>query len=191
MPEYRRAYVPGGTFFLTLVTYHRTPLFSDPENISRLRRAIAKTRTERPFEITGAVVLPEHIHFLWTLPPDDSDYSQRVSRMKILFTRSLRGRRSLPQNVSASRRKHRESDVWQRRFWEHTIGDEADLEKHLDYIHYNPVKHGLVSCPHKWEYSSFRKWLERGNYEANWGCSCDGRQPQVPDFAEIAQKVGE
>ena len=111
--------------------------------------------------------------------------------MKILFTRSLRGRRSLPQNVSASRRKHRESDVWQRRFWEHTIGDEADLEKHLDYIHYNPVKHGLVSCPHKWEYSSFRKWLERGNYEANWGCSCDGRQPQVPDFAEIAPKVGE
>jgi putative transposase len=101
MSEYRRAYLPGGTFFLTLVTYHRTPLFSDPENISRLRSCVAKTRTERPFEITGAVVLPDHIHFLWTLPPDDSDYSQRVSRMKILFTRSLRGRRSLPQNVSA------------------------------------------------------------------------------------------
>ncbi len=95
----------------------------------------AKTRTERPFEITGAVVLPDHIHFLWTLPPNDSDYSQRVSRLKILFTPSLRGRGSLPQNVSDSRRKHRESDVWQRRFWEHVIKDEADQERHLEYIH--------------------------------------------------------
>ena len=107
MPEYRRAYVPGGSFFLTLVTYHRTPLFSDPENISHLRRAIAKTRTERPFEITGAVVLPDHIHFLWTLPPNDPDYSQRIARLKILFTRSLTGRRSLPQNLLDSCRKHR------------------------------------------------------------------------------------
>ncbi len=191
MPEYRRAYVPGGTFFLTLVTYRRTPLFSEPENISRLRCAIAKTRTERPFEITGAVVLPDHMHFLWTLPPNDSAYSQRVSRMKILFTRSLRGRRSLPQNVSASRRKHRESDVWQRRFWEHSITDEADLERHLDYIHYNPVKHGLVSCPHLWEYSSFHRWVDTDIYKVDWGCACGGRQPQLPDFAEIAQRVGE
>ena len=191
MPEYRRAYLPGGTFFLTLVTYHRIPLFCDPENISRLRSCLAKTRTERPFEITGAVVLPDHIHFLWTLPPDDSNYSQRVSRMKILFTRSLRGRRSLPENVSASRRKHRESDVWQRRFWEHSIRDQTDLERHLDYIHYNPVKHGLVSCPHLWEYSSFHRWVEKDGYKHDWGCTCGGRQPQVPDFAEIAQKVGE
>jgi putative transposase len=191
MPEYRRAYLPGGTFFLTLVTYHRTPLFSEPENISRLRSCVAKTRTEMPFELTGAVVLPDHIHFLWTLPPDDSDYSQRVSRMKILFTRSLRGRRSLPENVSASRRKHRESDVWQRRFWEHSIRDEADMERHLDYIHYNPVKHRLVSCPHLWEYSSFHKWVEKDGYKNDWGCSCGGRKPQVPDFSEIAQRVGE
>jgi putative transposase len=191
MPEYRRAYLPGGTFFLTLVTYHRTPLFSDPEKISRLRSCVAKTLRERPFEITGAVVLPDHIHFLWTLPPDDSDYSQRVSRIKILFTRSLRGRRSLPENVSASRRKHRESDVWQRRFWEHSIRDQTDLEKHLDYIHYNPVKHGLVSCPHLWEYSSFHKWVEKDGYKNDWGCICGGRNPQVPDFSEIAQRVGE
>lgn len=191
MPEYRRAYLPGGTFFLTLVTYHRTPLFFEPENISRLRSCVAKTRTEMPFELTGAVVLPGHIHFLWTLPPDDSDYSQRVSRMKILFTRSLRGRRSLPENVSASRRKHRESDVWQRRFWEHSIRDQTDLEKHLDYIHYNPVKHGLVSCPHLWEYSSFHNWVEKDEYKNDWGCTCGGRKPQVPDFSEIAQRVGE
>ncbi|MGK7873231.1 MAG: transposase [Xenococcaceae cyanobacterium] len=135
--------------------------------------------------------LEVQIHFLWTLPPDDSAYSQRVSRLKILFTRSLRGKRSLPGNISASRRKHRESDVCQRRFWEYTITDEADLEKHLDYIHYNPVKHGLVSCPHLWEYSSFHKWVDRDRYKVDWGCVCFGRQPLVPDLAEIAERVGE
>ncbi|BAY09376.1 REP-associated tyrosine transposase [Calothrix sp. NIES-2098] len=105
-------------------------------------------RKELLFEITAAVVLPNYLHFIWSLPPDDSNYSQRVSRFKVLFTRYLREKRSLSQDFSASRRQHRESDVWQRRFWEHTICDEHDLHRHLDYIHYNPVKHGLVSCPH-------------------------------------------
>ncbi|HEY9602222.1 MAG TPA: transposase [Allocoleopsis sp.] len=191
MSQYRRAYVPGGTFFLTLVTYARKPLFSERQNISRLRSVVARTRVERPFEIVGAVILPNHIHFLWTLPSGDCNYSQRIARLKTLFTRSLRGRRSLPETVSDSRRKHRESDVWQRRFWEHTIRNEADLERHLDYIHYNPVKHGLVSCPHLWEYSSFHKWVERDGYEVNWGCTCAGRELQVPDFSAIAQRVGE
>jgi putative transposase len=182
MPEYRRAYVPGGTFFLTLVTYQRIPLFSESENICRLRLAIAKTRTERPFKITGAVILPDHIHFLWTLPSDDTNYSYRVSRFKILFTRMIRGKPSLPQNVSASRRKHRESNVWQRRFWEHVIRDESDMEKHLDYIHYNPVKHGLVCCPHLWEYSSFSRWVKTGRYRDDWGCICGGRKAKIPHF---------
>jgi putative transposase len=88
MSQYRRFYVPGGVFFLTLVTYHRIPLFSEVENISRLRKAIAKMRQEKPFDITAAVVLPDHLHFIWMLPANDSDYSQRVSRLKVLFTRS-------------------------------------------------------------------------------------------------------
>ncbi|MGK7935812.1 MAG: DUF433 domain-containing protein [Xenococcaceae cyanobacterium] len=96
-------------------------------------------------EVTAAI-LPDHLHFIWQLPPDDSNYSQRVSRLKVLFTRSLKRNKKLTLKVSASRRKHRESDVWQRRFWEQTIKNEADLQQHLDYIHYNPVKHGLVSC---------------------------------------------
>jgi putative transposase len=191
MPDYRRAYLPGGTFFLTLVTYHRQRLFAEPENVSRLRTAVAKTKIERPFDIVAAVVLPDHIHFLWTLPPDDCDYSGRVSRLKVLFTRSLRGYRSLPQNISASRRKHRESDVWQRRFWERNVRDEKDLAQHLDYIHYNPVKHGLVSCPHLWTASSFQRWVEGERYRVDWGCVCGGRQAQVPDFEEIATRVGE
>jgi len=191
MSQYRRSYVPGGVFFLTLVTYRRIPLFSEDENISRLRKAIAKMRQEKPFDITAAVVLPDHLHFIWTLPPNDSDYSQRVSRLKVLFTRSLREKSSLSVEIPASRRKHRESDVWQRRFWEHTIRDEDDLNKHLDYIHYNPVKHGLVSCPHLWTYSSFDKWVKAGRYQVDWGYRCGGNLPQVPDFRELEDKVGE
>lgn len=191
MSQYRRSYLPGGTFFLTLVTYKRIPLFSDSENVSRLRVAIARTRTERPFEITAAVVLHDHLHFIWTLPPDDSNYSLRVSRLKVLFTRSLRGKWSLPVKVSASRRKHRESDVWQRRFWEHRIIDDNDLHRHLDYIHYNPVKHGLVSCPHFWEYSSFHTWVKRDGYKIDWGCSCGWNLPQIPDFRELENYAGE
>ena len=191
MPEYRRVYVPGGTFFLTLVTYNRTTLFAKPENISRLRSALATVKSEMPFEIEGAVVLPDHIHFLWTLPPGDTNYSKRVGRLKVLFTRALRGRGKLPQHVSASRRRHRESDVWQRRFWEHTIRDEQDLKQHLDYIHYNPVKHNLVSCPHLWSHSSFDTWVRKGGYPADWCCAHHGKPSQPPDFTKIADIVGE
>jgi putative transposase len=191
MPEYRRNYIPGGTFFLTLVTYQRVPLFSNPENVNRLRFALSTTRLEMPFDILGAVVLPEHMHFLWALPPNDSNYSRRVGRLKVLFTQSLRGKKMLPRHVSFSRQKHRESDVWQRRFWEHTIQHETDLANHLDYIHYNPVKHSLVTCPHQWKCSSFHKWVKEGIYGTDWCCSCAGRQPQVPDFSQITEGMGE
>jgi putative transposase len=156
-----------------------------------LRTAVAKIKAEKPFEIVAAVVLSDHLHFIWQLPPDDFNYSQRVSRLKVLFTRSLRGKSALKQPVSVSRRKHRESDVWQRRFWEHAIRDEADLQQHLDYIHYNPVKHGLVSCPHLWEYSSFTKWVRQGRYPQDWGCVCGGREFKSFDFSEISGRVGE
>lgn len=191
MPKYRRAFVPGGTFFLTLVTYNRTPLFAKAENMTGLRSAVMTTKSEMPFEIEGAVVLPDHMHFLWTLPPDDTNYSRRVGRLKVLFTRALRGPRNLPQAVSNSRRKHRESDVWQRRFWEHTVRDEKDMKLHLDYIHYNPVKHGWVSCPHLWPHSSFHQWVKKKAYPENWCCMCHGESAQMPDFTNIADAVGE
>ena len=160
MPNYRRLYIPGGTYFFTIVTYCRRPLFKYAHNIDLLRIAIAKVKTERPFKIIAAVISPDHIHFIWQLPPDDSNYSQRISRLKVLFTRAYKSRNPSNLEISASRHRHRESDVWQRRFWEHLIRDEADLQKHIDYIHYNPVKHGLVSCPHLWEYSSFSRWVD-------------------------------
>jgi putative transposase len=178
MSDYRRAYVPGGTFFLTLVTYDRTPLFTTPERVEQLRAALNCVMQESPFTIPAAVVLPDHIHFLWTLPAGDTDYSRRVGRMKVLFTRSLH--HELSPEAGDSRRKHRESDIWQRRFWEHTIADEDDFERHLDYIHYNPVKHKLVPCAHVWPYSSFARWVRAGRYEAEWGCCCGDRRPRPP-----------
>lgn len=171
MPNYHRACTPGGAVFLTLVTFNRRPIFAEPENVQRLRYAMGTVKAEMPFDITAAVVLPDHLHLLWTLPPDDSDYSKRVGRLKVLFTRLLQGQGMLPQDVCLSRQRHRESDVWQRRFWEHTIRDEADWVAHVNYLHYNPVKHGLVRCPREWEYSSFHGFVARGMYEEDWGCS--------------------
>ncbi len=103
MPEYRRAHIPGSTVFLTLITYQRHQLFLTPVNIDRLRQACAIAMAEKPFTIDAAVILPEHVHFLWTLPPDDPDYSYRVGRMKVLFTRALRGANNLPEDVCESR----------------------------------------------------------------------------------------
>lgn len=175
MPNYRRARIPGGTFFLTLVTHHRKPLFQSSDRVQALRQAISQVKTEAPFEIVAAVVLPDHIHFIWKLPTGDANFSRRVSRLKVLFTRSQLGFGASATADSDSRRKHRESNIWQRRFWEHTIRDETDLENCLNYIHYNPVKHGLVSCPHQWQYSSFHKWVKHGHYASDWGCTCHGR----------------
>ena len=176
MPDYRRVYTPDGAVFLTLVTFNRRPIFAVPENVKRLRWAMATVKAEMPFDVTAAVILPDHMHFLWTLPPEDGNYSKRVGRLKVLFTQALRGKHALPQDVSISRQKHRESDVWQRRFWEHTIRDEADWIGHFNYLHYNPVKHGLVACPHEWEFSSFRRFVAAGVYGEDWGCDRAGRK---------------
>ena len=173
MPNYRRMYVSGGTYFFTIVTYQRQPIFTNLENISRLRKAIATVKKEMPFIIIAAVVLPDNLHFIWQLPPGDSAYSKRIGKMKVLFTQSLPEKEKSQQESSISRLKHRESNIWQRRFWEHTIRDEEDLENYLNYIHYNPVKHNLVSCPHLWQYSSFHSWVKNKGLDRNWGCVCN------------------
>ena len=191
MSIYRRAVIPGGTFFFTIVTYQRTPLFADPANVERLRAALREVRETDPFDFVAGVVLPDHLHFVWSLPRGDSNFSRRIGRMKVLFTRSIHGHGNLPREVSASRRSHRESDLWQRRFWEHTVEDEDDLENHLHYMHYNPVKHRLATCPHSWPYSSFRKWVRRGLYTPDWGCVCDGRKPVLPDLSSLDEEAGE
>lgn len=191
MSQYRRFYQKGGIVFLTIVTDNRQPIFNNPRNVDLLRKATATVKSEMPFHILGAVILPDHIHFLWQLPPDNADYSKRVGRLKALFTKLFKVENNLIQENSESRKKHRENNIWQRRFWEHTIKDEKDFEQHLDYIHYNPVKHNLVSCPHLWQYSSFNLWVKKNVYHQDWACICRGNKLKIPDFREIVNSVGE
>ena len=137
------------------------------------------------------MVLPDHLHWLIELPPGSADFSSRIGMIKAAFTRTLSPPDHEQQPTSASRRRRREGMVWQRRFWEHTIRDERDFEMHMNYVHYNPVKHGHATCPHLWPYSSFSRWVREGLYPADWACVCDGRARTPPDFDEIATTTGE
>ncbi|WPL18137.1 Transposase [Thiorhodovibrio winogradskyi] len=165
MSNYRRAYIPGGCYFFTVVTLNRAPLFCSEERVDLIRQALRKTMAQRPFKIDAMVILPEHLHCIWRLPPGDSDYSSRWREIK----------KSLSRNISTQTNSRNESLVWQRRFWEHAIRDEEDWSRHVDYIHYNPVKHGLTARPVDWPWSSFRRAVTRGWYDASWGnCEPDG-----------------
>lgn len=182
MPQYRRAFAPGGTFFFTLVTYDRQPFLCTEPARNLLRSAIALCRQQHPFVTEAFVLLPDHLHTLWTLPDDDADFAIRWGKIKKAFTQGWEGEEAV---VSASRQRNRRRGVWQRRFWEHLVRDQEDFNRILDYIHYNPVKHGLCACPHGWPYSSFRRWVAAGGYEADWGCSCDGQKSKPPDFSNL------
>ena len=164
MPEYRRCRVPGGTYFFTVaIAERRRSLLT--EHIQALRQAFRAARTARPFVVDAIVVLPDHLHCLWTLPPGDVDYSVRWAHVKSAFSmQMLSGERRC-----ASRIAKRERGLWQRRFWEHWVADEDDFRRHFDYIHFNPVKHGLVANAADWPYSSFHRYLGLGVYEGGWG----------------------
>ena len=168
--KYQRAFAPGATFFFTLVTYQRRPIFSSPEAVELLRFAIRKTMDNNPFLIVASVILPDHMHFIWTLPPGDSDYSTRWRLIKSNYTR-IWWHKSIEAQLSLSREKKGGREVWQRRFWEHLLRNETDLSRHIEYIHFNPVKQGLVKSPYEWEYSSFKKYGKNGIYSSDWGDS--------------------
>ena len=167
MPEYRRAYVEGGTFFFTVVTYKRRPIFANETAIETLHQCFLTVESRFPFFTDAMVILPDHLHCIWTLPNGDADFSMRGKRIKAAFTRGYTGARRA--SVPDSMRKKNESGIWQRRFWEHQIRDERDFSMHCDYIHYNPVKHGLVNLPMEWKHSSFGEFVERGVYPPTWG----------------------
>ena len=161
MSNYRRAFLPGGVFFFTVVTHDRNPLFSCGEGIEVLRMAFRKVKAVQPFDIDAMVVLPDHLHCIWRLPAGDSDFSGRWREIK----------KATSREIDARTDERRERSVWQRRFWEHAIRDEVDWRTHVDYIHYNPVKHGLVARPSEWPWSSFRRAVASGWYEPSWGAS--------------------
>jgi len=163
MVAYRRNFVPGGTFFFTVaLANRRSSVLID--YVDSLRSAFRLARKERPFSIDAIVILPEHLHVMFTLPPDDSDFPGRWRRIKSLFTRQ-----AIARGVSVARNEKGEYQLWQRRFWEHTIRNETDFARHADYIHYNPVKHGLVSQVLDWRYSSFHRYVRQGVLPADWG----------------------
>ncbi len=151
--QYRRSRVPGGTYFFTVVTQHRKPLLLKPVVHQRLKSAIATIKARHPFHIRGWCLLPDHMHFVWTLPPGDHDFALRWRLIK--------------HNVSTGTAIPR--GLWQKRYWEHQVKSEKDFENHLDYLHYNPVKHGYVEKASDWQHSSFHYYVKKGAYPENWG----------------------
>ena len=163
MPEYRRLRVPGGCYFFTVALANRhSSLLVD--HVALLRASVVRVRSLLPFEIDAFVVLPEHLHAIWTLPAEDDDYPRRWCAIKALFSRGL----SKGEPVGPSRRMRGERGIWQRRYWEHTIRDDRDYAAHIDYVHFNPVKHGLVGHVADWRYSSFHRSVARGIYPPDW-----------------------
>jgi putative transposase len=164
MPNYRRAFIPGGTWFFTVNLLQRRGNNLLVREIDLLRDTVRRVRHRYPFHVDAWVVLPEHMHAIWTLPPGDSDFSTRWRLIKSGFSRALPD----TESRSAVRRSAGERGIWQRHFWEHVIRDEVDYERHVDYVHANPLKHGWVRRVADWPYSSFHRYLSQGMYPADW-----------------------
>lgn len=162
MVQYRRAKSPGGTFALTFTLKERgSNLLTQYFDV--FKSCYSKAQARQPFETVAIVVLPDHVHVVWKLPKNDTDYSLRVRLIKHLFTRSL-----IKLGVDLKRRSNGERSCWQRRFWEHQVRDEQDLQNQIDYIHFNPVKHRLVGQVKDWPYSSFQRYVREGKLSLDW-----------------------
>lgn len=181
MSRYRRSAIPGTSYFFTIVSYRRRPILCDEPIRMALRCAIETTRHELPFAIDAWVLLPDHLHCIWTLPEGDADFPGRWSKIKRRASLSCRDEYREGRLLTRSRRKHRESTLWQRRYWEHVIRDDAEMAAHLDYIHYNPVRHGLVACAGDWPWSTFHGFVRRGIYSQDWAA------PPAHDAASMGE----
>lgn len=175
MTAYRRNRVPGGTYFFTVNLLDRNGDLLC-RHIENLRDAVRYARARMPFHIDAWVVLPDHTHCIWTLPEGDTDFSSRWRIIKAGFSKALP-----PGELrSASRTDKGERGIWQRRFWEHTIRNDQDYAAHVDYVHFNPIKHGLVAEVQNWPYSSFHRYVMQGIYPATWA----GGQQDLPQAGE-------
>lgn len=168
MSEYRRARIPGGTYFFTVVTYNRLPILTKETSRTILHNAWIDTCQRFPFETIAICLLPDHLHCIWKLPENDANYSIRWKEIKRLFTKNHLQEIGPGEKRNLSRQNRGEAAIWQRRFWEHTLIDEIDLETHIDYIHYNPIKHGYVEKTSAWPWSSFARFVEKGIYDPEW-----------------------
>jgi putative transposase len=169
MSDYRRWFVAGGTYFFTVVTYNRYPLFRDSLARELLRNAFRNVLVEHPFQLTAMVLLWDHLHCLWTLPPGDEAYPARWKAIKDGFTTTWFAAGGHEEPVTPSQRARGHRGVWQRRYHEHVVRDDSDLETRFDYIHFNPVKHGYVTHPAEWPWSSFHRHVISKHYPADWG----------------------
>jgi putative transposase len=166
--RYRRSSTAGGLWFFTVNLENRNEDLLT-RNVDVLREVMRGVRRAHPFSVVAMVVLPEHLHAIWRLPPGDSDFPLRWSLIKAGFSRRI----DAGEQVSASRLARRERGIWQRRYWEHQIRDESGLARHVDYIHFNPVKHGWVRAPAEWPHSSFGRYVAEGMLPADWGGKAD------------------
>lgn len=182
MSRYRRSRAAGATYFFTVNTYRRQRILIDADALQTLREAVRAVKQRLPFHVDALVVLPDHLHVVLTLPPEDADFSSRLSLTKRQVAQSAR--HLVGEAQTASRVKRRELGFWQRRFWEHQIRDEADYARHVDYVHYNPVKHGLVTRVTDWPYSTFHRAVRLGVYPSQWAGDDLGEQGKFGEFDE-------
>jgi putative transposase len=177
MSNYRRPNIAGGTYFITQVTYQRVPWLCEDVGRKAIREAIKKVMLKYPFSIDAFILLPDHFHCLLTLPLNDKDFSVRLRLIKTYVTKHYGQVLRIDREVSSSREKRAESNLWQRRFWEHLIRDDRDFATHCDYIHNNPVRHGLCAVPQDWQFSSIHRFIAQGIYPLNWGMD---KNPEIP-----------
>lgn len=183
MPDYRRAWQPGGTWFFTVTLLERGGNDLLTRHVDTLRSVVRRVRRNHPFLIHGWVVLPDHLHAILELPADDSDFALRWRLIKAGFSITL----PKTERRTATRRRRGERGIWQRRYWEHLIRDEFDYRNHMDYLHLNPVRHGLVTRVVDWPYSTFHQLVRDGFYPADWA---GGDPPSGPVTSEPAASPG-
>ena len=159
MPNYTRYYIPGSLVFITCVTHRRLPLFANPQNIELFWSTFEAVKALYPFDMLAYVILPDHFHWLIQLPPDQPNFSLIMHSFKRNFTLNYKHEKQIAESVK----------IWQARFWDHIIRGEEDLNQHIDYIHWNPVKHSLVDSPTLWQHSSIDVWISKGIYDGEIG----------------------
>ncbi len=171
MSRYIRPKTANAMVFFTVVAYQRRHIFCQPDFLQAFRPSIKQVQQKYPFIIHGWVQLPDHLHCIWEMPCNDGDYGKRWGQIKLLTTRACPQYHMPVEQMAISKQKRHEKGIWQRRFFEHHIRDDDDMQRHMDYLHYNPVKHGYVKNVADWQYSSFHRLVRKGIYSPDWGAN--------------------